>query len=157
MTNPRFEIVVIGGGAVGASILWHLAEAGRSDAVLLEKHELTVACAKAVSKIEGIRLCHEPDLSLFAFVLDRGLGLELQLEQRDERLFIGLLAGRKSSFVDTVVDRVIDAVVQFIDLFVQGFGVIIPLLRTNSVKGGVEHANDFRTLVRADRMLFLVP
>ena len=35
------EIVVIGGGAVGASILAHLAEAGRTDAVLLEKHELT--------------------------------------------------------------------------------------------------------------------
>lgn len=44
MTDQRrdsFEIVVIGGGAVGASILWHLAMAGRTDAVLLEKHELT--------------------------------------------------------------------------------------------------------------------
>ena len=39
--SDRYEIVVIGGGAVGASILWHLAEAGRTDAVLLEKHELT--------------------------------------------------------------------------------------------------------------------
>ncbi|MGI9606111.1 MAG: GcvT family protein [Acidimicrobiales bacterium] len=37
----RVEIVVIGGGAVGASILWHLAMAGMTDAVLLEKHELT--------------------------------------------------------------------------------------------------------------------
>ena len=35
------EIVIIGGGAVGASILWHLAVAGRTDAVLVEKHELT--------------------------------------------------------------------------------------------------------------------
>ncbi len=41
--NPdaAFEIVVIGGGVVGASVLWHLARAGRTDAVLLEKHELT--------------------------------------------------------------------------------------------------------------------
>ncbi len=39
--RTRFEIVIVGGGAVGASILWHLAMAGRSDAVLLEKHELT--------------------------------------------------------------------------------------------------------------------
>ena len=37
----RFEIVVIGGGAVGASIQWHLAAAGRADSVLIEKHELT--------------------------------------------------------------------------------------------------------------------
>jgi len=37
----RHEIVVIGGGAVGAGILYHLAEAGRVDTVLVEKHELT--------------------------------------------------------------------------------------------------------------------
>ncbi len=37
----RFEIVVIGGGAVGASIQWHLAMAGRTNSVLIEKHELT--------------------------------------------------------------------------------------------------------------------
>ena len=44
MTNSEsdcVEIVVIGGGAVGASILAHLADAGRTDTVLLEKHELT--------------------------------------------------------------------------------------------------------------------
>ena len=39
--SERFEIVVIGGGAVGASIQWHLAQAGRVDSVLIEKHELT--------------------------------------------------------------------------------------------------------------------
>ena len=39
--TDRFEIVVIGGGAVGASIQWHLASAGRTDSVLIEKHELT--------------------------------------------------------------------------------------------------------------------
>ncbi|MEM7093092.1 MAG: FAD-dependent oxidoreductase [Actinomycetota bacterium] len=44
MTNrapEHTEIVVIGGGAVGTSILWHLACAGKTDIVLLEKHELT--------------------------------------------------------------------------------------------------------------------
>ncbi|NCF49634.1 MAG: FAD-dependent oxidoreductase [Bacteroidetes bacterium] len=35
------RVVVIGGGAVGASILYHLAEKGWNDAVLLEKNELT--------------------------------------------------------------------------------------------------------------------
>jgi len=35
------EVVVIGGGAVGAAILYHLAEAGITDTVLLEKNELT--------------------------------------------------------------------------------------------------------------------
>lgn len=35
------SVVVIGGGAVGASILWHLAAAGISDTLLVEKGELT--------------------------------------------------------------------------------------------------------------------
>ncbi len=35
------DVVIIGGGAVGAAILWHLAEAGITDVLLLEKDELT--------------------------------------------------------------------------------------------------------------------
>ena len=35
------RVVVIGGGAVGASVLYHLTECGWSDVVLLEKNELT--------------------------------------------------------------------------------------------------------------------
>ncbi len=37
----RARVVIIGGGAVGASCLYHLAKAGWTDAVLLEKNELT--------------------------------------------------------------------------------------------------------------------
>ncbi|GAB5471105.1 MAG: FAD-dependent oxidoreductase [Rhodospirillales bacterium] len=37
----QVSVVVIGGGAVGASILWHLAEAGITDTLLVEKGELT--------------------------------------------------------------------------------------------------------------------
>ena len=40
MTEYR-QVAVIGGGAVGAAVLYHLAKAGISDAVLLEKNELT--------------------------------------------------------------------------------------------------------------------
>ncbi|KMK68718.1 FAD-dependent oxidoreductase [Puniceibacterium sp. IMCC21224] len=35
------RVVIIGGGAVGVSVLYHLAKAGWSDCVLLEKNELT--------------------------------------------------------------------------------------------------------------------
>jgi dimethylglycine dehydrogenase len=35
------RVVIIGGGAIGASVLYHLARAGWSDCVLLEKSELT--------------------------------------------------------------------------------------------------------------------
>lgn len=37
----KARVVIIGGGAVGASALYHLAHAGWSDCVLLEKNELT--------------------------------------------------------------------------------------------------------------------
>ena len=35
------QVVVIGGGAVGAAVLWHLAEAGITETLLIEKSELT--------------------------------------------------------------------------------------------------------------------
>jgi dimethylglycine dehydrogenase len=35
------RVVIIGGGAVGASVLYHLGLAGWTDCVLLEKNELT--------------------------------------------------------------------------------------------------------------------
>ena len=39
--SARRQVAIIGGGAVGAAILYHLAKAGITDAVLLEKNELT--------------------------------------------------------------------------------------------------------------------
>lgn len=39
--RPHAEAVVIGGGAVGAAILWHLAESGITETLLIEKGELT--------------------------------------------------------------------------------------------------------------------
>ena len=39
--SDQGRVVIIGGGAVGASCLYHLAEAGVADCVLLEKDELT--------------------------------------------------------------------------------------------------------------------
>ena len=35
------QVVVIGGGVVGASVLYHLTEAGWTDVVLVERKELT--------------------------------------------------------------------------------------------------------------------
>ena len=39
--SDRARVVIIGGGAVGASALYHLALAGWTDCLLLEKNELT--------------------------------------------------------------------------------------------------------------------
>ena len=35
------QVVIIGGGVVGAAILYHLAQIGITDATLIEKNELT--------------------------------------------------------------------------------------------------------------------
>ena len=37
----RSEIVVIGGGVIGASIAYHLAERGKTDVTLVERKRLT--------------------------------------------------------------------------------------------------------------------
>ena len=39
--KSHYRAVVIGGGVVGASVLYHLTKAGWTDVALLEKHELT--------------------------------------------------------------------------------------------------------------------
>jgi sarcosine oxidase subunit beta len=49
----RAEVVVIGGGIVGASIAFHLAEAGIDDLVLLERSDF--ACASSGKPIGGVR------------------------------------------------------------------------------------------------------
>ena len=49
----RAEVVVIGGGIVGASILFHLAEAGMRDIVLLERGDF--ACGSSGKPIGGVR------------------------------------------------------------------------------------------------------
>ena len=40
-TNTPQRVVIIGGGVIGVSSLYHLAKAGWTDCVLLEKNELT--------------------------------------------------------------------------------------------------------------------
>jgi dimethylglycine dehydrogenase len=39
--KSKAKVVVIGGGAVGVSMLYHLAKKGWSDVVLVERKELT--------------------------------------------------------------------------------------------------------------------
>src|SRR6478609_3358081 len=51
---PRHaSVVVIGGGVIGASIAFHLAESGVSDVVLVEKGEL--ACGSTCKAAGGVR------------------------------------------------------------------------------------------------------
>ena len=39
--NTHAQVVVIGGGVVGCSVLFHLAKAGWTDVLLIERSELT--------------------------------------------------------------------------------------------------------------------
>src|SRR5213595_3165604 len=47
------EVVVIGGGVVGASVAFHLAEAGVPDVLLLERGDLS--CGSSGKPIGGVR------------------------------------------------------------------------------------------------------
>ena len=53
--KSKAKVVVVGGGAVGVSTLYHLAKKGWSDVVLVERKELTsrfyLACSRFTSSI----------------------------------------------------------------------------------------------------------
>ena len=52
--KSQARVVVIGGGVVGCSVLYHLAKFGMNDAVLLERSELTAAYPKHRRLIEEL-------------------------------------------------------------------------------------------------------
>ena len=74
-----------------------------------------------------------------------------------DRFVIGLLAGGESGFIDPVVDVVIDPAVQLINLRAQRRRVVISCAGAQSVKGGIQHADDFRRLIADNGLLLLVP
>ena len=53
MAESQANIVVIGGGAVGASVAYHLARAGAPGVVLLEKDQLTHGCTWHAAGLVG--------------------------------------------------------------------------------------------------------
>lgn len=58
---PSYEVVVIGGGCVGASVAYHLAEAGCTDVLLLEADVL--AGGSTSKAAGGIRMQHADELN----------------------------------------------------------------------------------------------
>ena len=55
------RVAVIGGGAVGASILYHLARSGWADCILLERTELT---AGSTWHAAGLLPLYNPDYTM---------------------------------------------------------------------------------------------
>ena len=78
-------------------------------------------------------------------------------EHRIDSLIISLLAGGEPGFIDAVIDVVVDPTVQRIDIFAQRGRVVIAGGGAQSVKGGIEHADDFSRLITDDRMLLFIP
>src|SRR3954451_21537978 len=58
----RADVVVVGGGAVGASVAWHLAELGITDVVLLERD--TLASGSTSKSAGGIRTQFADELNV---------------------------------------------------------------------------------------------
>ena len=55
----RVQVVIIGGGVVGASIAYHLAELGWTDVLLLERHTLTSGSTwHAAGLVGSLRATH---------------------------------------------------------------------------------------------------
>lgn len=64
MVNETARVVIIGGGIVGCSVALHLAEAGWTDVLLLEKHQLT---AGSTSQAAGLVTAFNPSSTMMSF------------------------------------------------------------------------------------------
>ena len=73
------------------------------------------------------------------------------------RFVIRFLAGGETCLVDTVVDVVVNPAVQLVNFLSQLSRIIISGTGAVRVKGGIEHADDFRRLIADNRLVFLVP
>jgi sarcosine oxidase subunit beta len=77
------EVVICGGGAVGASVAWHLAELGLTDVVLLERD--TLASGSTAKSAGGIRTQFADELnvrlSLRSLEEFTAMGEEIELRQ----------------------------------------------------------------------------
>ena len=58
----RAEVVIIGGGVMGASAAFHLAEAGVTDVVLLEADQLS--CGSTSKSAGGVRLQFSDEINI---------------------------------------------------------------------------------------------
>jgi dimethylglycine dehydrogenase len=74
--------VVIGGGVIGCSILYHLAKAGWSNSVLVERDELTSGSTwHAAANIHGLH-----DMTNISRIQHYTMNLYKQLEQRQVKV-----------------------------------------------------------------------
>ncbi|MFP5343873.1 MAG: FAD-dependent oxidoreductase [Candidatus Limnocylindria bacterium] len=64
MSVDQARVVVIGGGIVGCSVAYHLALAGSTDVLLLEKHQLT---AGSTCQAAGLVTAFNPSSTMMAF------------------------------------------------------------------------------------------
>src|SRR6476661_2754400 len=106
------RVVVIGGGVVGASVLYHLTKAGWKDVLLLERGELTCGstwhAAGGMHPTGGLLLAGTRErLDWLKMTKARGryLGMELELVSVDEaeRMFPLL---NKKHFVGALFDPI---------------------------------------------------
>ena len=67
------------------------------------------------------------------------------------------MGGGKPAAVNAIVKRIINALVDWLHRLVQLWRIKIHAIASELIKGGVEHAYDFGTLVGDNGLLVLVP
>ena len=72
--KDSYQVVVIGGGIVGCSVLYHLTLRGLTDVALLERHELTAGHLRTAERPPSVRRAFGP-VSLREMTAGRGVAV----------------------------------------------------------------------------------
>jgi glycine/D-amino acid oxidase-like deaminating enzyme len=147
MADQRFEVAIIGAGIVGASIAWHLARAGCTNVVVLEK-EIAPGMGSTAKAAGGIRaqFSSEINIRLSQLSIERferfpqEMGVDAVFNQvgylwmatrpEEMRLFEANAAlQRRCGLAVEVLDR-------------KGVEKKAPYVRSDDLLGGVFHAKD---------------
>ncbi len=142
----RAQVVIVGGGAVGCSVAYHLAKLGWTDVVLLEQGQLSCGTTWHAAGVVGQLRTH-PSLTrlmLYSSQLYAGLEAEVGLGSgwnQSGALWVAASADRVVQLRRTV-DMARAQGLEAHDISVAEAGAMWPLMRTEDLVGAVWLPND---------------
>ena len=142
----RAQVVIVGGGAVGCSVAYHLAKLGWTDVVLLEQGQLSCGTTWHAAGVVGQLRAHPSLTSLMLYGSQLYAGLEAEVGlgtgwNQCGALWVAASADRMVQLRRTV-DLARAQGLEAHDISVAEAGAMWPLMRTEDLVGAVWLPND---------------